>query len=298
MKILLTGASGFLGKHILNLLQKTGQINTLGRSEALYKVSLDKQIPLLSESYDVVIHAAGKAHSVPKTDQQKQEFYDVNVTGTQNLLTGLTKAPSLPKSFVFISSVAVYGAETGSNISEDAPLAAKDAYGLSKIEAETLITEWCKSRNITCSILRLPLLAGANPPGNLKSMIRGVKKGYYFNIAGGKAKKSMVLANDVAAIIPVVANIGGIYNLTDHYHPNFSELSQLVALQLSKPKPANMPLWFANILAKIGDIAGTKAPINTNKLNKIISDLTFNDDRAIAAFGWQPTPVLKGFKIQ
>ena len=55
----------------------------------------------------MVIHAAGKAHSVPKTAFEKQQFYDINVLGTQNLLAGFEKI-GLPKQFVFISSVAVY----------------------------------------------------------------------------------------------------------------------------------------------------------------------------------------------
>jgi nucleoside-diphosphate-sugar epimerase len=50
--------------------------------------NLSKSIPNLS-NYDLVIHAAGKAHSVAKTQEQKKEFFDINVTGTVNLLKGL-----------------------------------------------------------------------------------------------------------------------------------------------------------------------------------------------------------------
>ena len=48
---------------------------------------------------------------------------------------------------------------------------------------------------------------------------------------------------------------------------------------------------------KFGDIAGKYAPLNSDKLNKITSTLTFDDSKARAAFGWNPTPVLEGFKI-
>jgi len=295
MKVLLTGSSGFLGSGIIKLFTDC-QIVTLARAHAVIVADLKVNQPDLP-STDLVIHAAGKAHVVPKTEAEKQEFFDVNVTGTQNLLKGIENAPQLPKYFVFISSVAVYGLEKGHLISEDAPLLAKDPYGRSKIAAEKIIEEWCFKNNVVCTILRLPLLAGPNPPGNLKSMISGIKKGYYFNIAGGKAQKSIVLAQDIAEIIPTVAKVGGIYNLTDGYHPNFSELSQLIAKQLGKSKPLNMPMWIAKLLAKIGDWLGSKAPVNSDKLNKIISDLTFDDSKAKGILGWKPTRILTGFKI-
>ena len=128
-------------------------------------------------------------------------------------------------------------------------------------------------------------------------MIKGIQKGYFFNIGRGSAKKSMVLAEDVAKVILDVAKIGGIYNLTDGYHPTFAELSNNISFQLGKNKPMNIPNWFAVIVAKIGDLIGNKAPLNTNKLKKITSDLTFDDSKARNAFGWNPTPVLEGFRI-
>jgi nucleoside-diphosphate-sugar epimerase len=239
--ILLTGANGFLGQLFYKVFPVDYKVITIGRKNADIVVDLAIDPPLLNEKYNLIIHAAGKAHTVPKTKVDKQVFFDVNVTGTQNLLRGLEKAPALPQYFVFISSVSVYGVETGHLIAEVAPLLADDAYGRSKIEAEKIVQDWCTKNNIICTILRLPLLAGTTPPGNLGAMIKGIQKGYYFNIAGGKAKKSIVLAEDIAKLIPIVAKIGGVYNLTDRYHPSFHELSDCIAKQLHKSKPANLP---------------------------------------------------------
>ena len=66
--------------------------------------------------------------------------------------------------------------------SENSDLLAKDPYGRSKIEAEAMIIEWAQKHAVKFLILRLPLIAGINPPGNLGSMINGIKKGFYFNI--------------------------------------------------------------------------------------------------------------------
>lgn len=293
MHILLTGSSGFLGKHLQKEIK--GSFVTIGRGDATIVCDLSTQIPILPNA-DMVIHCAGKAHSVPKTNAEKQAFFDVNVKGTENLLKGLELAPELPRAFVFISSVAVYGVDMGVNISEIHPLCATDPYGASKIEAEKIVQAWCTKNNVICGILRLPLLVGPNPPGNLGAMIKGVKKGYYFNIAGGSAKKSMVMAEDVAKIIPMLAEKGGVYNLTDGYHPSFQELSMTIAQQLGKSKILNMPYWLARLLAKVGDALGN-FPINSAKLSKITSDLTFDDSKAQLELGWSPKSVLENFKI-
>ncbi|MGB4774737.1 MAG: NAD-dependent epimerase/dehydratase family protein [Daejeonella sp.] len=295
--ILITGSTGFLGKAIIKELDHL-TIETLCRSNSSYNFDLSKEIPHVNGQYECVIHAAGKAHIVPTTEDEKHDFFNINVNGTKNLLRGLEKVASLPKYFIFISSVAVYGLENGVNIAEDTQLNSVDPYGKSKIEAEHLVQNWCRENNILCSILRLPLLVGQNPPGNLGAMIKGIRKRYYVNIAGGRAKKSMVLAEDVAKIIPKVAKIGGIYNLTDDYHPSFKELSNLIADQLGKNQPLNLPYSIAKLIAIMGDLLGNIAPINSDKLKKITSDLTFDDSKAQNILGWNPTPVLKGLKIK
>ncbi|WP_230605094.1 NAD-dependent epimerase/dehydratase family protein [Flavobacterium sp. EDS] len=289
----MTGYNGFLGKSILKGLRDKSEFLTLSRSSGDYKVSLEKEIPNFKQNFKLVIHAAGKAHSIPKTGAEKKEFYDVNVLGTLNLLKGLEKC-GLPKEFVFISSVSVYGLEIGNNISEEHSLLARDSYGLSKIEAERVVKKWCGDNQVVCTILRLPLLVGENPPGNLGAMVKAINRGYYFNIGGGVAKKSMVLAKDVASFIPIVAPIGGIYNLTDGVHPSFSELS--LEISKSKKEQFSLPLPIAKLIAKIGDFLGTKAPINSLKLKKITSDLVFDDSKARGLLNWKPESVLDYLK--
>ncbi|MGO4770967.1 NAD-dependent epimerase/dehydratase family protein [Flavobacterium sp. W22_SRS_FK3] len=291
MNILLTGSNGFLGQIIIKILGREHQIFGLSRNFGNYKVSLDKQIPNFIHAFDVVIHAAGKAHSVPKNDIEKQQFYEINVIGTKNLLLGLEKT-SLPKQFVFISSVSVYGQEIGNDIDENHSLDAKDPYGISKINAEKIILDWCEENKVICTILRLPLLIGKNPPGNLGAMIKAINKGYYFNIDGGRAHKSMVLAEDVAAFIPKLESVGGVYNLTDGAHPNFYELSKTISIQKNKKLPFNLPIIIAKCMALVGDFIGVNAPINSTKLKRITYNLTFDDTKAREELEWNPQNVL------
>jgi nucleoside-diphosphate-sugar epimerase len=295
-KILLTGASGFLGKIILKELPI--RIFTLGRSKEMdFVCDLSTSIPCFSRDFSVVIHAAGKAHSLPRNEKERNQFFEVNVNGLSNLLKGLEAYGKLPQSFILISSVSVYGLDSGININEEHPLNAQDPYGKSKIEAERLAREWCTLKDVRLTVLRLPLVAGSNPPGNLGAMINGIIKGYYMNIGEGNARKSIVLGSDVAKLIPKIASAGGIYNLTDGYNPSFFELSKNIASQLGKPPGRKVPVFLAQLIAKIGDLMGANAPINTKKLNKITSTLTFDDSKVKTQFNWVPTPVLEGLKI-
>jgi len=296
LKILLTGGNGFLGKIICQHLQLDNDIIILSRTKSTLNFDLSISIPIIDTNIDLVIHAAGKAHSIPNSDFDKDQFYKINVIGVQNLLKGLEK--NKPQKFTFISSVSVYGLYKGKNIDESTPLLAIDPYGNSKIEAENIVKEWCNKHNVICTILRLPLVVGENPPGNLGAMICGIKKGYYFNIAGGYAQKSMVLAMDVAKFILAAAEIGGTYNLTDGCHPTFKELSKSIGRTFGKSSVPNLPKFIAQILSKLGDLLGNNFPINSSKFLKITSSLTFDDNKARIAFGWNPSPVIDSFKIQ
>jgi len=288
MKILLTGSTGFLGKAIKEIIPVDDLI-TLGRHDCNIIADISVDFPILPP-VNYVIHAAGKAHLVPKTEKDKYDFHLINVIGTQNLLKALEH--NLPESFLFISSVAVYGKSTGILINEEEELTAIDSYGKSKIEAERLVKKWCSKNGVRLSILRLPLVVGPNPPGNLGAMIKGIQKGYYFNIAGGIARKSMVSRIDVAKIIPKALEVGGVYNLTDGYHPSISELSHHIAMQFEKKILVNVPLWVARILAKTGDLLGRKSPLNSNKLHKLTANLTFDDSKARRDLSWAPKPVV------
>ncbi len=296
-KLLFTGASGFLGYNIRPILEKSYDVHTIGLTDDDdIKINMAKEVPPINTHYDVVLHAAGKAHTVPKTEAEAQVFFDVNYQGTVNLCKALENA-GIPKALVFISTVAVYGCEYGELITEEHPLEGNSPYAKSKVMAEEFLTEWCKKNNVILGILRPSLLAGKNAPGNLGSMVNGVKKGYYMNIAGGKVVKSILMAEDIARILPSLVVKGGVYNVCDTRQPSFGELSISVAQQLGKGKPLNIPYWMAWSMAKVGDLLGNKAPINSYKLEKMTKSLTFSNEKARKELNWEPLDVLENYKI-
>lgn len=290
MNILLSGASGFLGRILYSDFISNGhEVDTIGRgTDMTFSLDLSSTIPSIKKSYDVVVHAAGKAHMLPKNQEEVQQFIDVNVQGTENLLKGFGESNFLPKQIVFISSVAVYGLEKGEGITEDYPLKGSSPYAKSKIAAESIVQKWAAEYKVPSLIFRLPLIAGPNAPGNLAAMIQAISKGYYFRIGAAQNRKSILLARDVAIAILTNASKEGIYNLTDGKHPTLAQIEEVICKQLGKKVPISIPIWLLKMVAFLGDFIGEKAPINTYKLEKLTSTLTFNSNKAAQELNFKP----------
>ncbi len=289
MKIILTGSTGFLGRYIHSeLVSQEIDVVGVGRSSENDVVcDLSNEVPFFAESLvcDMVVHNAGKAHLVPQNEAEGKVFYDVNVGGTEKLLGGLMSLKNKPNCFVFVSTVAVYGLESGENINETHPLNGNSPYAKSKIEAEKLVHDWCLENHVNCVILRLPLVVGENAPGNLGAMERAIKKGYYFRLGTGNARRSMVNAVDVAKLIPSLIDKNGIYNITDGLYRSFAEMDTFLAQKHGK-SIKKIPVWMGKLIAKVGDFI-PRFPLNSYRLGKLEQSLTFNDDKARQELDWK-----------
>jgi len=308
-KILVTGGSGFLGNTIASRLKDVYEITILNRR---FRPPEDLKFPAIQcdlskstisenqlENWDIILHAAGKSGSSSKEANKQSLFFKSNVVGTKNLLKSLKKHP--PKLFIYISSVSVYGLDEGLNIDETRSLKAKDAYGNSKVKAEKEILKWGENNdNINIIILRLPLLVGEDPPGNLGKMIYSIKKRRYVRIGGGEARKSMVWVEDVADLIPKLNNQSGIYNLSDQYHPSFAELENIIAKKVGA-KIYSIPVWLANSIANFGSALNRtfykfNFPLDKKTFTKIVKSVTIDDSKATNELGWKPSKVLDQMK--
>jgi len=298
---LLTGASGFLGKEIRKELTLFGTLTTLGRSVNNSIVcNLSEQKPKISKGITTVIHCAGKAHIEPKSKKDEIDFFKVNFEGTINLLAGLDDLDRKPKRFIFISSVAVYGLEKGENISENHPLLGKTPYAKSKILAEKEVEKWCEKHAVQYLILRLPLVIGKYPKGNLLSISEAIKKGRYIRIKNNHAKKSIVFASDVAQLIKSWNGVQGTYNLTDGNHPSFSRIERQICKIHKQKILFSLPKEIAHFIGYFGDLIeffGIPFMVNTEKIKKVTSTLTFSDEKARNKLSWKPKSSIKHFEL-
>lgn len=294
MKVILTGFSGFLGRHIADSISRSGyELVKLGRSPG-NNISWDffTVNPVLPQS-NLFVHCAGLAHKLSQSKILEDEFFKVNLKATKNICEALVKSNSIPSMFIFVSTVAVYGLEEGELISEEIAPNPKTAYGKSKLDAENFLIEWSKENNVKLLVLRLPLIVGEKPPGNLGSMIKAIKKGYYFRFGDGLAKRSMVLATDVADFIVQSNGKSGVVNLTDGYNPSFFELENYIAKVLNKTIIA-LPKSMITLLGKLGDFIPF-SPLNSYRVKKLSHSLTFSDSKARKYYNWKPKTVVGNF---
>lgn len=289
MKILLTGGSGFIGKCIVNVLSEKHELITLGRSSSNNIVAdLSKNLPVLPV-VDWVIHAASPAHFVPRTPEEEQSFFDTNVGGTQKLLDKILVPPRM---FIYISTVAVYGLDEGEQIEESQKLNPVTPYGKSKVTAEKLIQNWAVLQNVKVFILRLPLVVGVNPPGNLSSIAKMIRRKMYLRVGEGLNKKSMVLAEDVARFLPVLEDkVPGIYHLCDPNPTSLSQIDSAIASHYNY-NIKSIPELIIKVTGKLGDLIPL-IPVNSMKIKKLSSTLTFSSEKAMKELDWRPRSVLE-----
>lgn len=291
----MTGANGFLGRYISRAWQEQGSdVISLGRSPHSNNIVCDlaEGSPDLKDlTIDAIVHCAGKAHTVPKTEAESAEFFRVNVEGTKNLLRSLEETKQLPTQFVFMSSVAVYGKDEGASIDESQPLNGNTPYAESKIQAENVVAEWAVARGITYFNLRLPLVAGSNPPGNLGRMLRHIRKGTYVKVANNSARKSVVVADDVAELTCRLANESGAYNLTDAIDPEFREIENAIAESVGRPIGWQIPRSILKFACRAGDLISV--PVNNDLYRKLTSTLTFSSSLAVEKLDWKPRSSLE-----
>ncbi len=296
--VLITGASGFIGRYILAATADwSSAITTLGRrrvSAAAHHIEADlsRNDTIEAPSVDVVVHAAGMAHATVENRAETELFRAVNVDGTRRLLAAIDRAGGAPPAVVLLSTVAVYGLARGENVTEEQPRRATDAYGCSKAGAEDIVVEWGRTTHAPVVILRLPLVAGNNPPGNLGAMARAIRAGYYVGIGAGNARRSWVWAADVAMCIKHIAGRSGTYHVTDGEHPSLQMIERHLHLLHGKPEPRRLPTVVARVLAAIGDAVGTVGirgvPLSSRRLDRLINTLTFSDCKAREDLHWRP----------
>ena len=283
--ILLTGHTGFLGSVIYRELRNQFNVVTLGRNQYCdYTIDFSKWNGALElkHSIDAIIHVAGLAHNKAHSDEQ---MIRVNVTAVDFLLK-LASRESI-ENIVFISSVAVYGKDYGLDISEGSDLNPKSVYGRSKRDSETLITKWAKENNANFLNLRLPLIVGPKPPGNLGKLIQSIQNGHHILLNGNKAEKSVVFASDVAAFIEKWLlssdKKSGAINLSNVNTPTFNWIEKTIVYSSPKPFKTSIPIaliW--NIIVSMRKYLGISVPF----IGKLFYPLTFSDSLARQEYGY------------
>ena len=296
MKILLTGATGFIGKHLCNLLGKSGYniyylFFTTGSTPEIHDSYGSKSSTILATDIDVLIHLAGAAHR-KFTDKEASE---INYSLTKKALD-FALLHRINR-FFFLSSTNIYK-ETNNKVGLSSRIVFKDLPNTmkSKLDAENYILTEAKNNNVEIVIVRSPLVYGEGVKANFASLMNFVAKGLPLPFRAIKSnKRSLVSVYNLVDLIkvciehPKAAN--QVFLASDDNDLSTAEMVALMARVQGKRNIAfPVPVWCFKLAGKL---------LNKNDvIDRLTGSLQLDITHTKNTLNWTPPyPVEHGFKL-
>jgi UDP-glucose 4-epimerase len=300
-KILVTGASGFVGSALCGRLVHDGWVvravaRDLNRLEKLSGAGIEKfQIGKIGREtkwnnalagVDCVVHLAARVHVMHDTDGNPLAAYRlVNTEGTINLARQAAAAGV--RRFVFISSVKVNGEETspGQPFTEEDKPAPLDPYGISKLEAEQGLRDLATAAGMEVVIIRPPLVYGPGVKANFLTMMRWLNKGVPLPFGALDNRRSLVALDNLVDFIitcidhPAAAN--QTFLVADGEDLSTTELLHRLSHALGK-SPLLLPVT-AGLLEAGAALLGKRAVAQ-----RLCGSLCVDISKAREVLGWEP----------
>ncbi|MGL6315414.1 UDP-glucose 4-epimerase family protein [Vibrio sp. WXL103] len=304
MKILLTGASGFIGRKLIERLDKS-IVRALGRtspSELSSSQFFEHELNGSSDysealsKVDVVIHLGARVHVMQDSlDNPLALYREVNTAGTINLAKQAALAGV--RRFIFISTIKVNGESSivGKPFKESDPHAFNDDYGQSKSEAEKQLVALGESTGLEVVIIRPTLVYGAGVKANFASLMNLVNRGIplpFGNISNNK--RSLVSVSNLVDLIatcidhPNAAN--QVFLVSDDNDLSTSEMVDYMAASLGK---SNFQIPIPQFALKlVGKLLG-----KSDVIDRLLGSLQVDITHTKKTLGWEPPQKLEdGFK--
>ena len=297
MRVLITGASGFVGKKTCLYLSKIGhEVSAHSRNYSKFplKIKFIEGKSLLNNSpkgfllrgYECVVHLAGKTPAKDsKTNDSYSEYFKANVQETLKLAEFCAK--SSVKRFIFMSSIKVNGESTLENepFSENDIPNPNDYYARSKYEAELGLLKIAKKSNMEVVIVRPPLIYGKGVKGYFRTILKLIKLKIPIPLGSfNQNKRSYIYLENLVNFIAVLIehpNAGNqIFLCSDNYDLSTSELLELISFGMHKK---NFIFRFPKFLILISYILG-----KGNLYKKISQSLTIDNSKSAKLLNWHP----------
>lgn len=307
MKILVTGAEGFVGKAICEQMNFDGHTvlrltsprkrPAVKDSENIFRADITNKKELeeldLPQKIDVVIHCAGLAHQFGETSYR--DFEKVNVGGSYNVCEMAVRLKA--RHFIQISSVSVYGDETkksGRITDEDDVCSPGGFYGLSKLEGEKAVRKVCTQNKIGLTILRPVTVIGEGDRGNVAKLIGWIERRRFVWIGRGTNRKSLIYKRDVGRACSLLVRkkdsaAAEIFNLSAEA-VQMSEIVGKIAACLERQIPEFhiSAELVQNLLGLSKFLNSKKIERAAEKLQKWLTDDVYSAERIYRKYGFKP----------
>ena len=301
MNYLITGASGFIGKSLLNqLLNDNHRLTLLVRKHIPCLSSAIKQVVFgpnglnsidedVFKSIDSVIHLAGRAHQVKDASTcALNDFRFVN----RDLTISLAKLSISHgvKRFIYLSSIKVNGeyTDSGNCFTPDDFFFTNDPYGISKFEAEAGLLDLAVEFGIEVVIIRPPLVYGPGVKANFASMVGWVRKGIPLPFGMVDNKRSLIAIDNLVDFILLCADssrspkaANQVFLVSDGEDVSLTTLLRKVAKAYgARARLLPVPVSFMRLAAKLLG--------RSDMADRLFGDLQVDSSKARELLGWKP----------
>jgi nucleoside-diphosphate-sugar epimerase len=300
-KILITGANGFIGSHVVEYLISDGVdprdirlfIKENESLKNLPKIKFDivrgdirniHDVKKATKNIDIVYHLAAL---IVRPEYTKKDYFDVNVEGTRNLLNAINKKTF--KKFIFFSSVAIYGLPICigdmKNFSEKSIKNPCEVYGESKLAAENLVI----SSKLSYAIIRPTSVYGLRDHSSFPTLIKSIKNHYFFIVGDGENKIDYVYVKDLvrgARLAEISKRKTGDY-IIGGGAKSLNQISKEICIAINSwILPMHIPKKNAVLISNITHFFGL--PFYPGRVNAMTSNFYFDLSKAKKEIGYEP----------
>ncbi|MBD1823599.1 SDR family oxidoreductase [Cyanobacteria bacterium FACHB-DQ100] len=295
MNFLITGATGFVGSALCQLLESSEHTlyGVIRNPDAILPASvkpiLVSSIAQLSDhpilpKIDVVIHLAARVHQMKDTATDPlTEFRLVNTEATKNL--AIAAAAAGVKRFVYLSSIKVNGDGQAEPYTEQSQPQPNDSYGISKWEAECALKSISDETGLEVVILRPPLVYGAGVRANFLNLMKLVEKGIPLPLGAVHNQRSLVYVGNLVDAIATCAThpnaTGQTFLISDNAEVSTAELIRNLSIFLNQP--VRLVAIPPVILTMLAQIFGKTATVD-----RLLGSLTIDSSKIRQTLDWQP----------
>jgi len=298
MKIMLTGATGFIGKSLVfELLQQNFNVSIAVRQKTnLFPCKVKQFVvgdfgdnPDFSASLakvDCVIHLAGRAHVIDKIKTSELNGFR-NINRDLTLHLAKQAIDSGVKRFLFLSSIGVNGNQNNKPFLETDTPNPQESYAISKYEAEQDLMRLSQDTGLEVAIIRPPLVYGYGAPGNFGRLVKWVGAKLILPLPLGSVKNArslIAIDNLVSFIITCIAHKNAaneVFLISDREDLSTTQLLRKIAKAFNKkifllPIPVQLMIFLAGLLGRRADAI------------RLFSSLRVDSSKAKELLDWNP----------
>jgi nucleoside-diphosphate-sugar epimerase len=307
LKYLITGATGFIGPHLIKKLadeghfcrclvrnnSKTDFLEALGAERVQGDITRPESLEGIADGVDRMLHMATLGH-MSNFSVTEAMFEAINVHGTRHIMAEALRAGV--DRIVHCSTVAAMGICEEVPATEESVCSPHHPYGRSKLQAEQVVLDMARDQNLPAAIVRFSMVYGPGDPRDILKLTRLARKGLFPKVGRRPKLTPLIHVNDAIQGMLLAAEKGGAgekYLITNGQSLPFDSIRKILQQALGIYRlPLYIPEWAAltaaSLIEKVFPIFGEIPPVARKNIESTLADRVFSIDKARREIGFDP----------